>query len=140
MDKLADEMIQSAMPKAKPYKMAGSNGMYLHVMPTGSKYWRMNYRFEGKQKTLALGVYPDVSLSDARDSKNETLAMLAGGNDPAVPKREARIEAAQQKALDKLAITPLSFRLSIADNALTIQTKNNRLTLTPEQTDAVRFF
>jgi len=140
MDRLTDEMVQNATPRDKPYKMADSGGMYLYVMPTGSKYWRMDYRFERKQYTLAFGVYPDVSLSVARVRKDEAKAMLASGINPAVPKREARIEAAQQKALVKFETKPPSFRLSIADNALTIQAQSNKLTLSPEQTDAVRAF
>lgn len=140
MDRLTNEIVQNAAPKAKQYKMADSGGMYLQVMPTGSKYWRMDYRFERKQHTLALGVYPDVNLSVARDRKDEAKAMLAGGVNPAVLRREARIEAAQQKALVKFETKPPSFRLSIADNALTIQTQSNKLTLSPEQTDAVRTF
>lgn len=140
MDRLTAEIVQNAAPRTKHYKMADSGGMYLQVMPTGSKYWRMDYRFERKQHTLALGVYPDVSLSVARIRKDEARALLASGINPAVPKREARIEAVLQKALVKFETKPPSFRLSIADNALTIQTQSNKLTLSPEQTDAVRAF
>lgn len=140
MNRLTDEIVQNAAPRGKPYKLADSGGMYLQVMPTGSKYWRMDYRFERKQYTLALGVYPAISLSVARVRKDDAKAMLASGINPAVPKREARIEAAQQKALVKFETKPPTFRLSIADNALTIQTQSNKLTLSPEQTDAVRAF
>jgi len=56
--KLTDTAIRKAKPQAAPYRMADGNGMYIEITPSGSKYWRMAYRFSGKQKTLALGVYP----------------------------------------------------------------------------------
>jgi integrase len=66
-------------------------GMYLLVMPSG-KYWRMNYRFDGKQKTLALGVYPDVSLLKARARRDKARELLADGIDPGEAKKEAQAE------------------------------------------------
>ena len=138
--KLADEVVNDAKSKAKPYKMADGGGLYLLVQPHGSKLWRVKYRFGGKENTLSLGVYPKVTLADARDRKDEARAMLASGNDPTVTLHEAKLEAAQQKVVERMAIVPPSFYLSITDDALTIQTKNNRLTLTPEQTEAVRTF
>lgn len=77
-------------------KYADGGGMYLHVTATG-KYWRMSYRFTGKQKTLALGVYPDVSLAKARQRREKARELLADGIDPGVAKREekqARTDAA----------------------------------------------
>jgi len=65
--KLSDAAVKKAKPEAKAYKMADGGGMYLEVMPTGSKYWRLKYRFGGKEKRLAFGVYPDVSLAQARE-------------------------------------------------------------------------
>lgn len=70
-------------------KYGDGGGMYLHVSATG-KYWRMAYRFAGKQKTLALGVYPDVSLAKARKRRDEARVQLADGLDPSTVKREAR--------------------------------------------------
>ena len=67
MSKLTEVAIKKAKPEEKPYKMADGGGMYLEVMPTGSKYWRLKYRFGGKEKRLAFGVYPDVSLAQARN-------------------------------------------------------------------------
>ena len=66
--KLSDTAVRKAKPEAKSYKMADGGGMYLEVMPTGSKYWRLKYRFGGKEKRLAFGVYPDVSLAQARET------------------------------------------------------------------------
>ena len=56
--KLNDKAVQAAKPKEKPYKLADGDGLYLEVMPTGAKYWRLKYRHLGKEKRLAVGVYP----------------------------------------------------------------------------------
>lgn len=80
--KLSDPKVKKAKPEAKPYKLADGGGMYLEVMPNGSKYWRLKYRYAGKEKRLALGVYPDVSLSLARERRGEARKLLANGVDP----------------------------------------------------------
>ena len=63
---LTDTAVKNAKPEAKPRKLSDERGLYLLITPTGSKYWRFKYRFVGREKMLALGVYPDVSLADAR--------------------------------------------------------------------------
>ena len=68
-DKLTVLDVKNAKPRAKPYKLADGGGLYLEVMPNGSRYWRMKYRFAGKEGRLALGVFPEVSLKDARQKK-----------------------------------------------------------------------
>lgn len=70
-------------------KHQDAQALYLHVKAAG-KYWRMNYRFHGKQKTLALGVYPAVSLANARKARDKARELLAGGNDPSEAKREEK--------------------------------------------------
>lgn len=96
--KLTDTAARKAKPEAKPFKMADGGGMYLEVMPNGSKYWRLKYRFGGKEKRLALGVYPDTSLADARGRRDEARKLLANGSDPSTvkqaQKRQAKISAA----------------------------------------------
>lgn len=72
---------KNARPGAKPHKLADAGGLYLLVTGAG-KYWRWNYRFAGKQKTIALGVYPEVSLADARADHDKVRAVLRGGADP----------------------------------------------------------
>ena len=67
-DKLSDPAIKKAKPTDKPYKLSDEKGLYL-LVNTAGKYWRLAYRFGGKQKTLALGVYPDVSLARAREKR-----------------------------------------------------------------------
>ena len=61
-----DVKARKAKPREKQYKLTDSDGLYLLVMPAGGKYWRFKYRYEGKRKTLALGIYPEISLLDAR--------------------------------------------------------------------------
>ena len=67
MHKLAAKAASNAKPETKPYNLSDGGGLYLLVKPNGTKAWRFNYRFNGKQKTLAIGVSPDVSLETARE-------------------------------------------------------------------------
>jgi integrase len=87
---LTDTACKNARPKANAYKKTDGNGLYLHVMPKGGRYWRLKYRFAGKEKVLALGVYPAVSLAKAREKRAVAKQMLADGIDPSVAKRDNR--------------------------------------------------
>lgn len=89
---LTDIKIRNTKPSVKAVKLTDGFGMYLLIHPNGSKYWRMQYRFGGKQKTLALGVYPAVSLSDARQRRDEAKKLLAKGTDPVVKKQDDKRE------------------------------------------------
>ncbi|EDD9393292.1 DUF4102 domain-containing protein, partial [Salmonella enterica subsp. enterica serovar Schwarzengrund] len=86
--KLNARQVETAKPKDKPYKMADGGGLYLLVKTNGSRYWRLKYRIDGKEKLLALGVYPDVSLADARAKRDEARKGIAGGIDPLELKKE----------------------------------------------------
>ena len=79
---LTDIQIRTAKAKEKDYKLSDSEGLFLMVATTGGKRWRFKYRFGGKEKLLALGTYPDVSLQDARTKLREARNMLANGFDP----------------------------------------------------------
>lgn len=87
---LTDVTIRKASPREKPYRLADGGGMYLEVSPSGGKYWRFKYRFAGKEKRLALGVYPDVPLAAAREKRDEARKTLAGGVDPGEAKKAAK--------------------------------------------------
>ena len=89
---LSDLAVRKAKPLAKPYKLADGRGMYLLVNPSGSKLWRWKYRMDGREKLLALGAYPDVPLSAARDACFKARQSLASGIDPGETRRSAKAE------------------------------------------------
>jgi len=84
---LTDAAVRNAKPTEKPRKLSDEKGLFLLIQPSGSKYWRQKYRFEGKEKLLALGVYPDVSLAEARARRDEARKLLANGVDPSAFKQ-----------------------------------------------------
>jgi hypothetical protein len=91
---LTDFAIRNVKPSEKAQKLADGGNLYLLVTPAGGKLWRVNYRFLGKQKTLSLGTYPEVSLAMARERLAETKKLLASGRDPAVQAKLAKITRA----------------------------------------------
>ena len=84
---LTDTAIRKAKPGAKPTKLYDERGLFLRLTPEGSKWWRFRYSFDGKEKLLSLGVYPDVSLQDARGKRDEMRKQLAAGIDPGVDRK-----------------------------------------------------
>jgi integrase len=87
---LTDTAIRVVKPAAKPFKLADERSLYLLITPAGGKLWRMDYRFEDKRKTLALGSYPEVNLKQARDRRDEARRQLADGIDPMSKRQEAK--------------------------------------------------
>jgi integrase len=83
MGELTATEVKQAKPAEKARKLTDGGGLYLHIHPKGARYWRYDYRYAGKRKTLALGVYPEVSLKEARDKHQEARGKLSGGIDPA---------------------------------------------------------
>ncbi len=90
---LSDTSVRMAKPRPKAYRLSDSNGLYLEVASNGSKYWRLKYRFAGKEKRLALGVYPVISLARARSDARSARELLHDGIDPSMRKRERVREA-----------------------------------------------
>lgn len=84
--RLTDTAIRKAKPAANIVKLSDGGGLQLHVHPNGSKYWKLAYRYAQKQKKLSLGVYPEVSLIEARKRRDAARALLAEGTDPVVQK------------------------------------------------------
>jgi len=84
---LTDLTCRSAKPAEKPYKKSDGGGLFLLVEKSGSRLWRLAYRFDGKQKLLALGAYPEVSLADARQARDANKTLLAKGIDPSVQRK-----------------------------------------------------
>jgi integrase len=111
---LTDRAIRNAKAADKPIRMFDSGGLYLEVAPSGGKWWRLKYRFDGKEKRLSLGVYPDVPLASrtekdqetdlqvttkgAREKRDEARALLAAGVDPSAARKTASREAAGRAA------------------------------------------
>ena len=87
-NKLVDSGIRTAQAKKTPYKLSDGESMYLLVTPAGQKYWRFKYRFAGKEKVLALGVYPDVTLAAARVKRTDARKLLTDNLDPGLAKKE----------------------------------------------------
>ena len=95
---LTDTAIKNAKSIDKPYKMQDEKGMYLLVNPNSGKYFRYNYRFGGKRKTLALGTYPATSLRDAREKRDAAIKQIAGGIDPSENRKAIKQSRAESAA------------------------------------------
>jgi integrase len=87
---LTDVAIRNAKSKDKPFKMADGKGLYLFIQPSGGKLWRLDYRYQSKRKTLALGAYPDVTLTKARDDRDAARKLLAADIDPSENRKAAK--------------------------------------------------
>ena len=105
--KLTVLQIKSAKPKEKEYKLSDGKGLYLLVNPNGSKYWRFRYRYLGKERTLALGFFPEVSLTEARDGTLEARRQIRlEQKDPSAEKKKAKIasQIKERGTFEKAAI------------------------------------
>lgn len=91
VNKLNDRQCKTAKAGDKDRKLADGNGLNLLVKVSGAKYWRLSYRYGKAQKTLALGVYPEVSLAEARRARDEARAVLRDGVDPIIHRKTARL-------------------------------------------------
>lgn len=100
---LTDIKVRTVKPLDKPFKLTDGEGMHLLINPNGSKYWRLQYRFGGKQKMLALGVYPTVTLADARKRREIAKKLLSDGIDPAEKKKEDKIEQSGSTTFESVA-------------------------------------
>lgn len=95
---LTDTACRTAKPKEKPYKLADGNGMFLLLNPNGSKWWRLKYRYEGREKLLSLGTYPEVGLRDAREKREDLRRLLAAGVDPGANRKATKAARADAVA------------------------------------------
>ena len=87
---LSDTKIRTLKTKGKSFKVSDEKGLFLLVTPAGGKLWRLKYRIDNKEKLLAIGAYPDVSLADAREARDEARKELAAGNDPSELRKAAK--------------------------------------------------
>ena len=96
---LTDTTVRNAKPKEKPYKLGDSGGLFVIVRPNRAKWWRLKYRFAGKEKSLSVGTYPDVGLQDARRRRDEARQLLARGVNPS-DQRKAKHAASMDNTAD----------------------------------------
>ncbi len=87
-DKLTESAVKEARPAARQFKLSDGGGLYLLVHSNGSKYWRFDFRFDGKQKSSSLGVWPEVTLAQARLKRNEAKSKISAGVNPIEEKKE----------------------------------------------------
>lgn len=86
--------VQNAKPREKPYVLTDSIGLHLLVKPSGTKVWRLRYRFGGKQNMISLGLYPEVSLATAREKRDQARRLIVEGKDPSQQKKDDKLKAA----------------------------------------------
>jgi integrase len=94
---LTDIAVRNAKPAAKALRLFDANGLYLEVAPAGGKWWRLKYRFGGKEKRISLGVYPEVSLKEARERRDEARRMIARGMDPSEARKAEKAQAVEDE-------------------------------------------
>jgi integrase len=116
---LTNTRVHNAKPGERPVKLSGGGGLYLLIQSHGSKLWRMSYRFAGKQKTLALGIYPTLMLREAREQRDEAKRLLAKGIDPSL-----------QRRLDKQAASTGNTFRAVAEEVLAKLEKEGRADVT----------
>lgn len=104
---LTDTRVKTAKPQEKLYKLTDERGLHLAVYPTGSKLWQMRYRFDGKEKTASLGSYPEVSLAQARERRDQMRRLVAIEIDPVQAQRQAKVakKVAQENSFEAVART-----------------------------------
>lgn len=122
--------IEAAKPKDKPFKLSDGEGLYLEVMPNGSRYWRLKYRFGGKEKRLALGVYPDVRAPEAREKAKAARGLLRAGTDPSVQRKADKL-ARKLAAVDTFEAVARVWM----DEGRNVAAQQNRKTLARMETD-----
>ena len=114
---LTDTAVKNAKPKAKEYKLTDERAMHLLVKPSGGKLWRLAYRFEGKQKLLAMGQYPEIGLKQARERRDEARKLLANGIDPSQARKEEKAAKGEASTNNFEAVAREWFASWAADKA-----------------------
>jgi hypothetical protein len=92
---LTDVRIRAAKPQEKPYKLRDGKGLVLLIKPNGSRLWRLRYEFDGAEKGLSLGAYPDVSLKQARERRDDARKLIADGTDPSAKRKAEKVATAE---------------------------------------------
>lgn len=125
---LTDTALRNAKPKDSPYSLTDERGLSVQVQPSGGKWWRLRYRFEGKAKMLSLGTYPDVTLSKARERREDARKLIADGVDPG-ENRKAKKAAGQDAAGNSFAVLCMEWLQSRTDQIQPAQIEKSRARL-----------
>ncbi len=125
--KLKAEQVKQAKPREKAYKLADGQGLHLLVKPNGGRYWRYKYRYGGKEKTLALGVYPDVSLKDARSAHQDARDKLAQGIDPGAVRKVEKVTRHLSEAESFEAVAREWFEQIMPDKSESYRARTGRI-------------
>jgi hypothetical protein len=116
---LSDDIIDNTETRTKPFKFFDGRGLYLLINPNGSKYWRLKFRFVGKEKSISLGVYPEVSLAVARTRREEARGLLRAGINPSEARKSEKethkSEKETRKAQNTREKTKAKYTARIAD-------------------------
>ena len=132
---LTDHRIINAKPGEKPLKLFDGHGLFLLIAPSGGKWWRLKYRFAGKENQLSLGVYPKIGLKEARAKSKFFRAMLADGIDPS-----EHVKAEREKQAEQIQqVEKTRFNID-SDGALSFSLASRWLILTPTETAELRTF
>jgi hypothetical protein len=133
---LDQAFLDALTPRATPYKVTEGKGLYLLIQPNGGRYWRFRYRRSGKQNTLSCGVFPIVSLVEARARRDEFRSLLKQGIDPSEHRKAERIDQLNENSRLEVATR---FLLD-SDGALYVRLGARRFSLTPAETHTLRIF
>jgi len=114
---LTDKQIKNAKPKEKKYKLYDGGGLFLLLTPQGGKLWRLKYRLHNKDREYAIGIYPTISLVEARQKRDELKNLVANGIDPNQTKKESKqkaqqIEEQNQNSFEKISQEWIEFKRS----------------------------
>ena len=100
---LTNTAIRNARPSEKPVKLFDGGGLYLLLNPNGSRWWRLDYRFKGKRKTLSMGIYPEAGLKEARARRDSARKQLAAGIDPSATRKAEKAARGGEDSLEAVA-------------------------------------
>lgn len=118
---------KESKPRDKDYKLTDEKGLFLLVKKTGRKYWRMKYRIDGKEKLLALGVYPEVSLKDARELRDDARKQVSNGIDPTAHKQHQKLVRAEAAQNSFIAIGNEWFSVKISGKSDSHKSRTRRM-------------
>lgn len=144
---LTELIAAQAKATDKYQKLTDGGGMFLLVNPNGGKYWQIAYRFAGKQKTLSLGVYPKVSLAEARNRRDDVRKLLIDGTDPSDAQRIGKAaQRAERQALKEVQLADKARKIAAKrftldnEGALTFRFGKRHIALTCAETAELRAF